>query len=183
MGLYRADDRTGRSSPCVHRHRPTQCLPLPKQEPPGESLTLRDVQEQPAGERALLRGPVLSPADSSSLLHSDRSPLRAVLAVVDAASERSASALSNAVLTSIQKPSSGEWLASKSEPGSAELCADPLTPYPLVDGESLADGEPLAEPTQLHSTLSCLIPAVLYRDTLVGTHLAASISKAEPRQY
>ena len=67
-------------------------------------------------EVGLLRGPVLlSPADSSSLMHADYSPLRSFQAVVDTASEISVSALPIAVSTSTQNPRSGEWLACTSE--------------------------------------------------------------------
>ena len=49
------------------------------------------------------RGRTVPPADSSSLLHADLSPLRIFQAVVDHSLESSASALSNAVSTAIWK--------------------------------------------------------------------------------
>ena len=75
-----------------------------------------------------IRGPVLSPTHSSSLLHANYSPLRAfrARAVVDAALESSASALFNAVSMAVRKPSCIEWLACKSELACAGLSCGPL---------------------------------------------------------
>ena len=77
----------------------------------------------------MLRVPVLSPANSSSILHADYSSLRAFQAVVDTASESSASALSSAVSTSIWELRNDQWVACKSELKSAELSTGPLTKY------------------------------------------------------
>ena len=94
----------------------------------------------------MLRGPEISLAES--LLHANYSPLRAFQAVVDTASESSASALSNAVSTSIQKPRSGEWVASdtacKSELESAILRTDTLNPLGAT---------PLSHPGTVANTL------------------------------
>ena len=69
--------------------------------------------------------PALIPAPASSIMHTGYSPLRAFQAVVDTTLESSASALSNAVSTSIRELRSGEWLACKSELESTGLSAGP----------------------------------------------------------
>ena len=64
-----------------------------------------------------LRGPVLSRAELSSLLHAMHSPLRTTLMLVDTVLVRAGAELSDAVPTSIWVARSGEWLAYKSELG------------------------------------------------------------------
>ena len=65
--------------------------------------------------RVILRGPVLSPADWSSLFHAKRSSLRGFLMVVDTVLERAEVGLSNTASTSAWKAHSGEWLRFGSE--------------------------------------------------------------------
>ena len=72
-------------------------------------------------------------ADSSALLHADHSPRCGIPALVDAALERSASILPNALSVSIWELRSGEWSAFKSElhpagPSAAGLSTG-LSPY------------------------------------------------------
>ena len=59
-------------------------------------------------------------------MHANHSPLSGFLALVDAALESPASALSNAVSMTVWKPRSEEWLACKSELESARLLGGPL---------------------------------------------------------
>ena len=66
-----------------------------------------------------VRGPVLFLADSSSLMNADHSLLCTFQALVDTVLESFASALSDTASTGIWELRSGEWLACKSELGSA----------------------------------------------------------------
>ena len=75
----------------------------------------------------------ISLADSSSLLYADHSPLCSCHMLVDKALEEAEAELadaiaelSNPVSTSAGKPHNGEWLAFKSELGSAGMSMGPL---------------------------------------------------------
>ena len=68
-----------------------------------------------------LRRPNISPADSNSLLNANIWPMFGFQALVGAALKSSASALSNAVSTSIWEQRAEEWSACKGELESARL--------------------------------------------------------------
>ena len=74
------------------------------------------------------RGPEISAADSSSLMHADNSPLRGFGMVIDTALERAEAELSsNAVSTTIWELRGGEWSAWNSELESARVSCRPLS--------------------------------------------------------
>ena len=66
------------------------------------------IRSNPCVLHKALNGPVLRPADSSSLLHVDCSPLCGFGMLVDTALERAAAELSNAISTTAWKARNGE---------------------------------------------------------------------------
>ena len=86
-----------------------------------------------------IRGPVLTPAGSSSLMHANHSLLRGFWMLGDTALERAEAELSNAVSTSAWKSDNGERLACKSVLESAGLSTGPLT-YASAMNTSLIGG-------------------------------------------
>ena len=96
-----------------------------------------------------ISGPVLIPADSSSLLHANYLPLLSSQMLADTALKRAEAELSNAASTSAGKPHSGERLTFKGELESAGISCG----LPTCDGiQREANGSSYFQPQACQST-------------------------------